>query len=145
MVTLYWSPFTRWIKGRWNQYKGGQQKKLIPELKDKTYEERLRYLKIPSLVYRRKRGDMIFMYKIMNGLVRLETTKLFVPSRSAQTRGHAQRVFKNHSVKATRCNSFSQVVNNWNHLPNYVVEEPSINALINIGMIYIILTTSKQQ
>ena len=75
--------------------------KLIPELKDKTYEERLRYLKIPSLVYKRKRGDMIWMYKIMKGLVRLETTNLFVPSRSAQTRGHAQRVFKNHSVNAT--------------------------------------------
>ena len=56
-------------------------KKLIPELKNKTYEERLRYLKIPSLVYRRKRGDIIWMYKIRNGLVRLDTTKLFIPSR----------------------------------------------------------------
>ena len=33
--------------------------KLMPELKDKTYEERLMYLKIPSLVYRRKKGDYI--------------------------------------------------------------------------------------
>ena len=73
--------------------------KLIPELKDKTYEERLRYLKIPSLVYRRKRGDMIWMYKIMDGLGRLETTKLFVTSRmSAQTRSRAKTVFKKHSV-----------------------------------------------
>ena len=33
--------------------------KLIPELRDRDYEDRLRALKLPSLYYRRARGDMI--------------------------------------------------------------------------------------
>ena len=37
--------------------------KLIPELENKAYEERLAALKIPSMSYRRARGDMIEVYK----------------------------------------------------------------------------------
>ena len=36
----------------------------IPGLKDLTYEERLIKLKLPSLTYRRIRGDMIETFKI---------------------------------------------------------------------------------
>ena len=39
--------------------------KAIPELKDIPYEDRLRRLKLPALVYRRRRGDMIQTYKIL--------------------------------------------------------------------------------
>ena len=34
--------------------------KLIPEIHNRPYQERLIYLKLPSLVYRRSRGDMIY-------------------------------------------------------------------------------------
>ena len=50
--------------------------KLIPELKDKPYEDRLKALQLPSLTYRRKRKDMIQMYKIMNKLVRIQMNKI---------------------------------------------------------------------
>ena len=40
--------------------------KLVPELKNKTYQERLKILELPTLVYRRLRGDMIETYKIIN-------------------------------------------------------------------------------
>ena len=39
----------------------------IPELKNMTYKERLAELKLPTLNYRRLIGDMIEMYKIMQG------------------------------------------------------------------------------
>ena len=39
--------------------------KIIKNIKHLTYEERLRYLDVPTLVYRRARGDMIEMYKIV--------------------------------------------------------------------------------
>ena len=32
---------------------------MIPGLHDMQYEDRLRKLKLPSLIYRRERGDMI--------------------------------------------------------------------------------------
>ena len=55
--------------------------KLISHLKDKTYEDWLRDLELPSLIYRRRKGAMISIFKIMNGLVRMDTSDLFTPAR----------------------------------------------------------------
>ena len=43
--------------------------KIVPEMKDLPYSDRLRRLKIPTLAYRRLRGDMIQVFKIMHGFV----------------------------------------------------------------------------
>ena len=51
--------------------------KLIDTLKDKPYADRLIALDLPSMTYRRKRGDMILMYKLINGLVRLDFNIFF--------------------------------------------------------------------
>ena len=40
--------------------------KLLPYLKNSTYEERLQKLKFPSLTYRRARGDMINIWKYLS-------------------------------------------------------------------------------
>ena len=40
--------------------------KLMPGRKDLTYEERLKMLNLPILKYRRFRGDLIEMYKLVN-------------------------------------------------------------------------------
>jgi len=42
--------------------------KLIPELSKKSYSDRLKFLNLPVLKYRRCRGDMIELYKIINGI-----------------------------------------------------------------------------
>ena len=42
--------------------------RMIPETKNLNYEERLRLLKLPTLVYRRQRGDLIELYKMTNGV-----------------------------------------------------------------------------
>ena len=92
----------------------------------------LRVLKLPSMEYRRKRGDMIQCFKIMNGLVRIETKELFTPIPSAITRGHNRRVLRQKSNKAARAMSFSQrTIGDWNSLPKTVVEAPSVNAFKN--------------
>ena len=41
--------------------------RMIPETRNLEYEERLRLLKLPTLVYRRHRGDMIEVFKMLNG------------------------------------------------------------------------------
>ena len=74
--------------------------KLVPHLYEKPYEERLKELKLPSMEYHRKRGDMIQCYKIMNGLVRLEVSDSFTPSTSVNTRGHHQKVRQDRSQKS---------------------------------------------
>ena len=44
---------------------------MIPELSNLEYEERLESLKLPSLYYRRARGDMIECYKYLTGIYNL--------------------------------------------------------------------------
>ena len=106
--------------------------KLIPRLRDMPYEDRLRELKLPSMEYRRKRGDMIQCFKIMKGLVRLDANKIFTPIPSTNTRGHDQRVLRQRAHKSVRAKSFSQrTIRSWNSLPQHVIDSPSLNAFKN--------------
>ena len=106
--------------------------KLVFSLKEMDYEERLRELKLPSSVYRRRRGDMIQMYKVMNGLVRMNINALLTPANDRSTRGHSQELFKYQAIKHSRVNSFTQrVINDWNNLPTNVINAPSLNIFKN--------------
>ena len=67
--------------------------KLVTELKDLPYEERLRHLELPSLQHRRRRGDMIFTYKIMTGKVKMNPSEFFRTSNQAN-RGHQYKLVK---------------------------------------------------
>ena len=49
--------------------------KIINHLRDNSYEEILKELKLPSLTYRRHCGDMVQVYKIVNGVIRIDGTK----------------------------------------------------------------------
>jgi len=42
--------------------------KLLKEVKHLSYVERLKYLSLPTLQYRRSRGDMIMVYKLPSGI-----------------------------------------------------------------------------
>ena len=46
--------------------------RLCPSNKKKTYEDRLKIMWLTTLVTRKKRGDLIQFYKILNGLDRVE-------------------------------------------------------------------------
>ena len=106
--------------------------KLIPKLRNMTYKDHIMVLKLPSLKYRRRRGDMILMFKIMHGLVRVAVNDLFIPIESSRTRGHAKRVYKTPAIKHSRVFSFSRrVINDWNSLPEDVIESPTLNAFKN--------------
>ena len=102
--------------------------KLIGNLKNTPYHKRLEILKLPSLQHRRKRGNMIQVYKIVKGFVRIDTNKLFEIREKSRTRGHCFKMYKEHAVRLARKNNFPQkIINNWNSLPDEVVNAPSIN------------------
>ena len=46
--------------------------KLVPELRTLTYTERLTQPKLPTLVYRRRRADMLQTYKLMHNFNQLD-------------------------------------------------------------------------
>lgn len=102
--------------------------KLCTEVKDLTYEERLKRLRLPSLYYRRQRGDMIQVYKIVTGKVKLDQDKLLPPSNVGRTRGHNQKLMKRRSRLNLRKYSFGyRVVDDWNSLPDWVVGAVDLN------------------
>ena len=69
--------------------------KLVPTLKKMNYEQRLKKLGIPTLAYRRKRGEMIEMFKILSGKYDEDLSRgLFTMHVDRRTRGHNKKVFK---------------------------------------------------
>ena len=126
-----WGPC---YKGDLKSVEGVQRRatKLVQHLYEVPYESRLQALKLPSMEYRRKRGDMINCFKIMNGLVRMKVDELFTPIPSRCTRGHGQRVMRQKTHKATRAISFSQrTITDWNSLPGDVISASSVNDFKN--------------
>jgi ribonuclease P/MRP protein subunit RPP40 len=101
--------------------------KMVSEVKELPYEERLARLRIPSMSYRRARGDMIEAYKYLHGLYSASHNPL-VLDESSITRGHSLKLKKRFCKTSTRQHFFSyRVVDSWNNLPSSVVEAPTLN------------------
>ena len=103
--------------------------KLIPSLAMLNYGDRLQALKLPSLQYRMRRGDMIQTYKIVHGIDWLDKDMFFSSFTIQATRGHPFKLFQKRSRLDVRANAFgARVVHDWNSLPNEVVSAPSVNS-----------------
>ena len=105
--------------------------KMVPRIKDWTYEERLRALNLPSLSHRRRRGDMIYGYKLITGKINMDKDEFFKISH-LRTRGHEQKIYKEHAIKLPRINTFSnRIVRDWNNLTSEIVTAVSTNSFKN--------------
>ena len=103
--------------------------RLLPCLKNKTYSERLKFLGLPSLEYRRERADMIQVYKILNDIDKVNKDKLFTMSHNIGTRGHQFKIYKNRYRLNVRGNYFSnRVIDLWNELPENTVMALTLNS-----------------
>ncbi len=101
--------------------------KLIPGLKDLPYDKRLEKMELPSMSYRRARGDMIEAYKHTHGLY--HTDQLLHTDQDTTRRGHNYKLKKRYCRTETRRHFFSfRVVDAWNNLPSSVVNAPSMNS-----------------
>ena len=100
---------------------------------DESYANRLRKLKLPTLAYRRARGDLIKVYKHIhiyeNDIIQ---DTLRIKNRIYQTRKHNFQLAWNKpkdGVRGIQTNSFHfQVVKHWNDLPANVVDSKSLDA-----------------
>ncbi len=63
----------------------------VPSLRDLSYEERLKTLQLPTLTERRERGDMIMLYKCVEGMEKIDVKEYVIPSQSS-LRGHSKKV-----------------------------------------------------
>ena len=105
--------------------------RLVPGFCDFSYEDRLRRLDLPSLTYRRARGDMIYVYKYLHGDVSSHAC-LFQLSSITFTRGHKFKLLKPRALTFLQLKFFTQrVIEHWNLLPDFVVSAPSLNCFKN--------------
>ena len=71
---------------------------------------------------------MLQVFKIVNGIDRLNPSIFFRLNSESSTRGHDQKFVKNNARLGARQAVFSQrVVNDWNSLPSSVIHSPSLN------------------
>ena len=100
-----------------------------------SYEERLRALKLPSLSYRRMRGDLIEVYKIIHNIYDPKTTsKLFtkIPDTSITRKHNSLNLTKFRANKNPYKFFFTNRINNiWNKLPNHIVNAKNLNIFKN--------------
>jgi hypothetical protein len=101
--------------------------KLVYGMRDLSYEERLRRLKLPTLFFRRRRERLIQTFKILHQLYDVDSGIFFNRSCS-NTRGHEFKLQTARSRLTCRSNFFSvHVVNDWNSLPADVVMSQTLN------------------
>ena len=101
---------TRWISG----------------FREVPYEERLRRLNLFPLAYRRRRGDLIYTRRILNGDLGEELRTFFTLNNEAPTRGHHLKLFKPRRLRLKPNFTLStRVVNDWNILSPSVIGAPS--------------------
>jgi hypothetical protein len=102
-----WQPY---LKRHITQLERVQRRatKLVPTLRDLPYPERLRRLLLPTLAYRRLRGDMIETFKILHGIYdQRATAGLLSLSVNARTRGHPFKLKTQPSHRNQRLYSFT--------------------------------------
>ena len=106
--------------------------KMIPELRDLSYESRLLQCGLTTLETRRLRGDQIEVFKIVNGYEDVNRNMFFKLKEGSRTRGHKAALVKEQCRLDMRKYSFSQrVINEWNKLPNDCVNASSVNMFKN--------------
>jgi len=90
----------------------------LPGCCNLTYAERRTKLYLPTLELRRIHSDLIMCYKIVFGMVKLETGDFFTFNTNISTRGHPYKLYVHHNRVNVRKQFFAcRVVNVWNSLP----------------------------
>ena len=106
--------------------------KIIPEMRDYSYESRLLECGLTTPETRGLRGDQIEVFKIVNGYEDVDRNMFFKLKEGSRTRGHKAALVKEQCMLDMRKYSFSQrVINEWNKLPNDCVNANSANMFKN--------------
>ena len=102
--------------------------KMIPELRDLSYEERLKECGLTTLETRRLRGDQIEVFKILNGYENIDRNVFFSLKKDSRTRGHEVKLVKDQCRLDIRK---QRTINEWNKLSTDCVTASSVNMFKN--------------
>ena len=102
--------------------------RLVPELSDMPYPERCEHMQLYSLTYRRMRGDMILLFRVLCKGDLPDLRQLFTMSTSTTTRKHRFSLSIQRTDKLPHVYRLSRrATGTWNSLPPNVVEANSLD------------------
>ncbi len=131
---VIWSPH---LQRHIRQIEGVQHRatKMLSSLANLDYVERLKELNLPTLSYRRMRGDVIEMFKYCHKKYSVSEKPFTLVSdinNASVTRDHGFKIRKEKNTSSIRPRFFSnRVANTWNALPASIVNAPSLDAFKN--------------
>ena len=115
--------------------------RMVPELRNFTYEQRLCILKLETLSYRRMRSDLIEAYRIISGQHEVDTncycslcpTKamLSTPNCTTTTRGNSKKLQIHNATKARQHFFDNRIAKFWNDLPESAVCSENVESFKN--------------
>jgi len=88
-------------------------------------------MELPSLSYRRLRGDLIETFQYLHGIYRTNSSTVLplAPTHDGTTRGHSLKLHKRECRTSLRANVLGfRIVNFWNSMPEDIVSAPSVNS-----------------
>ena len=100
--------------------------KQITCIKHLACAERISYLNLPTLHYRRIRGDMIMVFTIATDIMDSTVSRNFISSHSV-TRGNRYKLTQKYvHYNLTKFSFAIRIVSIWNSLPDYIVSGCSV-------------------
>ena len=103
--------------------------KRLKGLEDKSYKDRLNFLKAESLELRRIKADLTMCYKILHNAVKMPSSEFFELRDGRSTRGHSLTIYKpRHKTNLEKFFFSSRVVKAWNKLPQHVANASNVNS-----------------
>ena len=103
---------------------------MIPELRDLSYEERLKECGLTTLETKRLRGDLIKVFKILNGYENIDRNIFSHPRKIA---GHEVKLVKDQCRLDIRYSFSQRTINEWNTLRTDCITARSLNMFKNQG------------
>ena len=105
--------------------------KLLKDIRNLPYTERLEALGIPSLKYRRVRADLIQTYKIIHGIDNIDKYEFF-KLYDIYTRNSDLKLYKHYCRSSLRKHfSSNRAIDLWNDLPSRARLAENINLFKN--------------
>ena len=102
--------------------------RLVANIQKLSYPERLKALKLLTLEYRRKRGRMIEVFKILNGMYDAAATEGQFTINEKDTRGNLYKILTRKTKTTARQNFFTiAAINDWNSLPERIKSSQNVN------------------
>ncbi|KAF2353815.1 hypothetical protein FHG87_015430 [Trinorchestia longiramus] len=96
--------------------------KMIPELRNLSYERRLQRLELISIEQRRLRGQLIETLQYPNGLNNVTLEGLFERYGNVRTRNNGQKLLPRNFKTSQALNFFpAKIAATWNQLPENIV------------------------